>query len=423
MRSRRRRPASPDASSRARVGLQRRPQLVDPRRPGWPRWPRSAGADARARLAAAPGPGRAGRQGQHLLEVATGGVGPRPIRLVDDEDVGDLHQARLVGLHGVAPARVDHHHGEVGLAGHLHLHLADAHRLDQDQVVADRGQQAGRLRGGHGQAAQVAPGGHRADEDVVVEGVVAHAHPVAQDGAAGERRRRVDGQHGHPPPVGAGLDGSGRSPASTCRHRASRSVRRSGPAAPMPNTRRSTAAAGSPPCSTRVSRRASGRPVVPARLVQQRLGVRRSSTGHRRNTSRQVAPWRDDAHDETARGVSLTEPARLRVSLTDGARLTGPSPMASASSPTLITSVTPGTRSLRMRSMPALRVTVEAGQDTQAPISSTLTTPVASSTPRRKMSPLSAWMAGRMASMVCSTWACMVRDAPGGRRAAFGLGR
>jgi hypothetical protein len=57
--------------------------------------------------------------------------------------------------------------------------------------------------------------------------------------------------------------------------------------------------------------------------------------------------------------------------------------MALAASPMLTTSVTPGTRSRMMRSMPALRVTVEAGQDTQAPMSSTETTPVASSTSRR----------------------------------------
>ena len=52
---------------------------------------------------------------------------------------------------------------------------------------------------GHGQreAAQVAPGGHGADEDGRVQRVLAHAHPVAQDGPAAERRGRIDGQHRH----------------------------------------------------------------------------------------------------------------------------------------------------------------------------------------------------------------------------------
>src|SRR4051794_23068737 len=57
-----------------------------------------------------------------------------------------------------------------------------------------------------------------------------------------------------------------------------------------------------------------------------------------------------------------------------------------------------------MRSTPALRVTVDAGQLTQAPTNWTVTTPVSSSRPRRKMSPPSAWMAGRIASIVF--WTC-----------------
>ena len=45
------------------------------------------------------------------------------------------------------------------------------------------------------QPAEVTARGHRADVDVAVEGVVLHPHPVAEQGAAGERRRRVDRQH------------------------------------------------------------------------------------------------------------------------------------------------------------------------------------------------------------------------------------
>src|SRR6478735_4373023 len=56
-----------------------------------------------------------------------------------------------------------------------------------------------------------------------------------------------------------------------------------------------------------------------------------------------------------------------------------------------------------MRSTPALRVTVDDGQLTQAPTSSTVTTPDAASTPRRKMSPPSAWTAGRIFSIVLAT--------------------
>ena len=56
---------------------------------------------------------------------------PRAVGLVDHEHVGDLHQPGLVGLHAVAPARVDDDDGGVGLAGDLDLDLTDADRLDE----------------------------------------------------------------------------------------------------------------------------------------------------------------------------------------------------------------------------------------------------------------------------------------------------
>src|SRR3989442_15841419 len=57
-----------------------------------------------------------------------------------------------------------------------------------------------------------------------------------------------------------------------------------------------------------------------------------------------------------------------------------------------------------MRSMPALSVTVDAGQLTHAPVSSTVTTPAVSSTSISSMSPPSAWMAGRTTSITSATW-------------------
>ena len=79
-------------------------------------------------------PGVVGEIGEveHLLEVAAGLVDALAVGLVDHEDVGDLHQPGLVGLHRVAPAGVDHDDGRVGLAGDLDLDLADADRLDDD---------------------------------------------------------------------------------------------------------------------------------------------------------------------------------------------------------------------------------------------------------------------------------------------------
>ncbi len=91
------------------------------------------------------------RQVEHLLEVAAGLVDALAIGLVDHEHVGDLHQPGLVGLHAVAPTRVDDHDGGVGLAGDLDLDLPDADRLDEHPVAADGIEQPDGLRRGERQ--------------------------------------------------------------------------------------------------------------------------------------------------------------------------------------------------------------------------------------------------------------------------------
>ena len=150
----------------------------------------------------------AAESSQHLLEVPSGVGRAGPVGLVDHEQVGDLHQPGLVGLHRVAPARVDHHDGGVGLAGDLDLDLADPDRLDEHQVEADGVEHAGPPAG---VATARPPRWPRVAIERMktssVEGVVAHADPVAEDGPTGERRRRVDGQH--PDPL-AGRPGRGR---------------------------------------------------------------------------------------------------------------------------------------------------------------------------------------------------------------------
>ena len=85
------------------------------------------------------------------------------------------------------------------------------------------------LGGGQRQAAEVAPGGHGADEHVVVQGVVAHPDAVAEDGTAGEGRGRVDGEDGDAVPVGpdgAHQGGGQRGLARTGRPRHADRVRR-----------------------------------------------------------------------------------------------------------------------------------------------------------------------------------------------------
>jgi hypothetical protein len=85
---------------------------------------------------------------------------PGPVRLVDHEDVGDLEQAGLGRLHGVAPAGVDDHDGGVGGPRDLHLDLADPDRLEQDPRRAGGVEHPHGLGRGERQATEVPAGGH-----------------------------------------------------------------------------------------------------------------------------------------------------------------------------------------------------------------------------------------------------------------------
>ena len=51
------------------------------------------------------------------------------------------------------------------------------------------------VAGGAGEPAEVPRVAERADEDAGVGGVILHPDPVAEDGAAGEGARGVDGDH------------------------------------------------------------------------------------------------------------------------------------------------------------------------------------------------------------------------------------
>ena len=141
---------------------------------------------------------RAVAQRHHPPQLAADLLGAVAVGLVDDVDVADLEDAGLGGLDAVAEAGRHQHDGGVGEPGDLDLALADADGLDDHHVAAGRVQHPQRLRRRPGQAAEVAPRGHRPDVDARVGGVVLHPDPVAEQGAAGERRGRVDREHADP---------------------------------------------------------------------------------------------------------------------------------------------------------------------------------------------------------------------------------
>ena len=120
---------------------------------------------------------------------------PGPVGLVDHEDVGDLEQAGLRGLHFVAPTGVHDDDRGVGLARDLDLDLADADRLDDHPGLADRVEHTHRLRGRDREPAEVTPRRHRADEHARIGRVALHTDAVTEDRTAAERAARIDREH------------------------------------------------------------------------------------------------------------------------------------------------------------------------------------------------------------------------------------
>ncbi len=145
------------------------------------------------------------RRGEHRAELGGRPQRARLVALVHDHEVGDLEQTGLDGLDLVAHLGRLQHDRRVGRGRDLDLALARPDRLDEDEVEARRVQH-GRCRGRRRrEATGMAARRHRSDEDVAVAGVRLHAHAIAQQGATGDRRRRVHGHDGHRSASGADL--------------------------------------------------------------------------------------------------------------------------------------------------------------------------------------------------------------------------
>ncbi len=139
----------------------------------------------------------AARQAQHGLQFTLHAVCAGLIGLVDHEHVGDLHDACLDGLHVVAHAGHQHHHGHLRQSGDLHFVLPHADGLDQHVIAAGASIRRARSRVARGQAAQRAASRHRADENSRIGMMLLHADAVAQNGAASGPAARVHRQNRH----------------------------------------------------------------------------------------------------------------------------------------------------------------------------------------------------------------------------------
>ena len=91
----------------------------------------------------------------------------------------------------------------LGEAEDLDLVLAHADRLDEDLVEARRVEDVDGVGRGARETAEMAARRHRPDQDAGIRVEVLHPDPVAEDRAAGEGRRRVDGDDADLPSLGA----------------------------------------------------------------------------------------------------------------------------------------------------------------------------------------------------------------------------
>ena len=139
-----------------------------------------------------PAPVRVRLERQHRLHRRHRPVRSLAIRLVHDEDVGDLHDPGLERLDLVAGARHQHDDRDVGGADDVHFVLAHADRFDEDDVLAGGVEDERGVGGRARQPAEVAARRHAADEDAGVGDVRLHADAVAEDRAAGVRAGRID---------------------------------------------------------------------------------------------------------------------------------------------------------------------------------------------------------------------------------------
>ena len=134
---------------------------------------------------------------RRLLELHHQPIRPRSVRLVDGEQVGDLHQAGLHRLDRVPGLGHQQHEHRVRQVHDLQLGLSHPHGLQDHPIVAGCTHELEHVIGGPREPALVSATAQGSDEDPLVGRVPLHPDPVAENGAATEGAGRVHQQHGH----------------------------------------------------------------------------------------------------------------------------------------------------------------------------------------------------------------------------------
>ena len=122
------------------------------------------------------------------------------VRFVHQNEVRQFEQTCFLRLHRVATGGAFHEHDAVGHRGTAHLGLTRTHRFDDDQGPAAAVEDLHEVTQHGRDAAAGAARCDRADVDAPGKGLVVgrrQSDAVPKQGAAGQRRRRVNGEQRH----------------------------------------------------------------------------------------------------------------------------------------------------------------------------------------------------------------------------------
>ncbi len=144
----------------------------------------------------APWFGRRARPRVSVFDFALQLIDAGAVGFIDDEDVGDFHDAGFDGLDVVAHAGNEHDYRHVGKRRDIDFILTDADGFDDDEIEAGGAEEAGEQGTGAGESAGCAARGHGADEDAGIGMVALHADAIAEDRAAGCAAGGIDGDDG-----------------------------------------------------------------------------------------------------------------------------------------------------------------------------------------------------------------------------------
>ncbi len=136
-------------------------------------------------------------QRKHALQRPDQLLRPIPVGLVHHKDVGDLHEACLHGLYGIAGLRHQYHHHSVGHGCDIPIRLSHTHRLHQHHLLPGVVQCMDYRPQSGGDDAPTLSGSHAPDKHTSVQIVPLHADTIAKHGASGVRAGRVHGKDPH----------------------------------------------------------------------------------------------------------------------------------------------------------------------------------------------------------------------------------